>query len=103
MGLGIKNKLNVEIGGQSLTVASDDEEGYVRELAHFVDAKMHEVAERGKAAGTLPVAILAALNIADELYKLRREHEQWCQQVDELSRRMLATLDERGEVLGGGG
>ncbi len=101
MGLGVKNKLEVEIGGQCLSVASEDDEKYVAELADFVDKKMREVAQRGKAAGTLAVAILAALNIADELHKVRKEQELWSQRVDALAKRMLATVDEKMESLSG--
>src|SRR5206468_1169365 len=45
---------------------SGGEPGYVESLAAFVDGKMREVARETKAVDTLRVAILAALNIADE-------------------------------------
>jgi cell division protein ZapA len=40
---------------------------HIRELAAYVDAKMRAVAAQGKTADSLRVAVLAALNLADEL------------------------------------
>ena len=47
---------------------------YIEELAGQVDAKMRAVTEHGGTVDSLRVAVLAALNIADELQMLRREY-----------------------------
>jgi len=56
----------VEIFGQIYNLRADGDPAYVVDLAAHVDAKMREVAKETKAVDTLRVAILAALNIADE-------------------------------------
>lgn len=48
-------------------------ESYVQELANYVDHKMREIQDRTKSVATLNVAILAALNIADEFFKKKEE------------------------------
>ena len=56
----------VEIFGEVYNVRGSDENGHLQELADLVDRKMREVAEHVK-GDTARIAILAALNLADEL------------------------------------
>ena len=64
----------VEIFGEVYSVRGSDENGYVQELAALVDRKMREVA--GQVRGdTARIAILAALNLADELFQIQNRQE----------------------------
>jgi cell division protein ZapA len=87
----------VSILGRSFTVQSDEEEAYVQQLATFVDEKMREVRSGGDSAG---VAVLAALHIADELHRLRREYAHLTSKIEALSRDLARTLDraERSQI-----
>jgi len=58
--------VTVEIYDQFYHLSGQDTE-HIRELAACVDAKMRAVAAHGKTADSLRVAVLAALNLADEL------------------------------------
>ena len=49
---------------------------YIERLASVVDSKMRSVASHGSTVDSLRVAVLAALNIADELLTLRTRHDQ---------------------------
>jgi cell division protein ZapA len=62
----------VEIFGQTYTLRGEGEGTYLRDLAAHVDAKMREISDSTRTADTLKIAILAALNIADEYFQLRR-------------------------------
>jgi cell division protein ZapA len=62
----------VEIYDQQYHLRGTDTE-YIIELARLVDAKMHTVAAQGATADSLRVAVLAALNFADELMQLREQ------------------------------
>ena len=64
----------VEIFGGVYSVRGSDENGYLQELAALVDRKMREVAERVK-GDTARIAILAALNLADELFQIQSRQE----------------------------
>lgn len=48
---------------------------YIEQLARVVDSKMHAVSAMGNTVDSLRVAVLAALNIADELETLRQRYE----------------------------
>jgi cell division protein ZapA len=58
--------VQVEIYGQSYNLRGEGEVGYIQDLAAYVDGKMREVADATATVDSLKVAILAALNIADE-------------------------------------
>jgi cell division protein ZapA len=63
--------VTVEIGGQRYPIRSSLDETYVAELAAYVDQKMRAAADTAPASDALGVAILVALNIADEYFRAR--------------------------------
>lgn len=65
---------------------------YLEQLSALVDAKMRAVAKHGTTVDSLRVAVLAALNIADELVSLR-------QQRDALSGNIALNIKSRTETL----
>ena len=69
----------VRILDQVYNVRSADDPAYVQELADYVDRKLQQISDSTPSVDTLKVAILAALNIADELFRLRK-----AEQADEL-------------------
>ncbi|HWW51378.1 MAG TPA: cell division protein ZapA [Verrucomicrobiae bacterium] len=68
--------MKIDIYDQYYYVNAEQNEEYIQELAAYVDGKMRAVAEAAHTVDSLKVAVLAALNIADEMFTLRRrEHE----------------------------
>jgi cell division protein ZapA len=63
--------MKIDIYDQSYNVQAAENEQYVADLAAYVDAKMRELAEATRTVDSLKVAVLAAVNIADELFTLR--------------------------------
>ena len=61
----------VEIYDQFYQIRGGIETDYVKELAAYVDKKMREIAQGSKTVDFLKVAVLAALNIVDELFQER--------------------------------
>jgi cell division protein ZapA len=66
---------DVEIFGSTYHVRGEQDREYLRELASLVDRKMREIASRVQAADPTRVAILAALNLADELSQSHQRQE----------------------------
>jgi len=64
----------VEIYDQVYHLRGTDH-AYIERLAQIVDAKMRAVSAHGNTVDSLRVAVLAALNIADELCAVRQHHE----------------------------
>ena len=65
----------VVIQGQRYPVRSALEPSYVAELAAYVDEKMHIASDANNTTDSLRVAVLAALNLADEVFRHRAERE----------------------------
>lgn len=68
--------VKIEIYDQSYNVSADQNEEYLKELAAYVDSKMRGVAEATRTVDSLKVAVLAALNIADEMFTLRGRQQE---------------------------
>jgi cell division protein ZapA len=68
--------VKIDIYDQSYNVNADQNEEYLRELADYVDAKMRAVSAAAHTVDSLKVAVLAALNVADELFTLRKRQEE---------------------------
>ena len=87
--------VHVEIFGQSYSVRAGTEPGYVEQLAAHVDAQMREVSRSSGAVDTLRIAVLAALNIADECFQLRSRSGS----EQKLQSRAAALADELAGVI----
>jgi cell division protein ZapA len=89
--------VHVEIFGQTYTVKAGADPGYVERLAAHVDAQMREVSKTAGAVDSVRVAVLAALNIADECFRLRGQVQGADQAV---AQRTEGLLKELASVLG---
>ena len=90
--------VHVEIFGQTYAVQAGAEPGYVEQLAAFVDAQMREVSRGAGAVDSVRIAVLAALNIADELFqakaRLRGIDEQVRRRAEGLARELSVVLED---------
>ena len=92
----MKKALDVEILGQKFTISSDAEESYMLRVAGYVDEKMQELLRSSKPAAKSNIAMLAALNIADEYHRLKDTHETILNRLNQLSKKLTTTLAEEG-------
>jgi cell division protein ZapA len=67
--------VSVEIRGQRYPIRSSLETGYVNDLAAYVDEKMQAAADTTPSGDSIRLAVLAALNIADELFRCREAQQ----------------------------
>ena len=87
--------VNVEIMGQSLTVASDADDEWVKAVAKTVDEKIKSIGADTRTANSVNLAILAALNFADELERLKREHQRVIDRIEAMNRRLRDVIDSQ--------
>jgi cell division protein ZapA len=90
--------VHVEIFGQTYAVRAGTDPGYVERLAAYVDGQMQEVSRASGAVDSVRIAVLAALNIADECFRVRGQVEETEKGVksraDRLARELGAALGE---------
>ena len=89
-----KNVVQVQIFGHTYTIRSEAEQTYILDVASYVDRKMREITEKLPVASLSKVAILASLNIADELFKERARQQAQSKQLNQNAARLNAVLDE---------
>jgi cell division protein ZapA len=94
-----KKALDVEILGQKLTISSDADESYMLKVAGYVDGKMQELMRASKSAVKSNVAMLAALNIADEYHRLKDTHDAMLNKLEQLAKKLSTKLSEGGKSL----
>jgi cell division protein ZapA len=86
--------VTVEIMGQNLLVTSNDGDDWARSLAAAVDEKIRTIRASSQTVNSINLAILAALNFADELEHLRRDHQALLTRLEALSDRLSEAVDQ---------
>jgi len=86
--------IKVEIYNHIYNIRGDDNNDYVQQLAAYVDEKMREISSNTLTVDSLRVAILAAVNIADELHQLKKQNEEMDKVLGERSGQFSSLLDQ---------
>ena len=91
----------VTIYGRTYHLRGHDDPDYLHELAERVDKCMREVVEATRTADTLKVAILAALNLADECVQAGRTDAPGRQRNRDAEKRLARMVTMLDEALAG--
>jgi cell division protein ZapA len=87
---GNESTVRVTILGQEYPVRAAADAEYIREIASFLDARMRMIHVSEPDRSALKVAVLAALNLTDEVFTLRRERQEL---VDHFERKVKEFTD----------
>ena len=90
---GTVNSVRVEIYDQAYNLRGTDPD-YIFKLAEYVDGKMRAVAEQTSTVESQRLAVLAALNIADELHVLKRKYDTIAKETNQRTSSLASALDE---------
>ena len=82
----------IEIYGKSYNLKSSSDGVSVEAAAALLDSKMHELSKAQKKISSVDLAVLAALNIAQELLELQKEKDANDQVHEEKIRRLIDSL-----------
>ena len=85
--------VRVEIFDQAYNLRGTDPE-YIHRLAEYVDGKMRAVSGQTATVDSLRLAVLAALNIADEYHVLKRKYEALAADFNQRSQGLAEVLDQ---------
>jgi len=85
--------IRVDIYDQSYNLRGTDAD-YIVKLAEYVDLKMRAVSEKTSTVDSLRVAVLAALNIADEYHLLKKKYDAIASTYQERANSLSGMLDE---------
>jgi cell division protein ZapA len=92
----LKKRFNIKVLGQEFSVLSDSGDDHqVENIVEYVNSRAEEIAKTSKNATTLNIAILVALNIADEFFRFKGEREQFFDQLENKSDKLINIIDEK--------
>jgi len=84
---------SVQIFGQEYKIRGFEDRSYVERVAGYVDEKMKELARNSSSIPQERLAVLAALNIADELLQETRRSTETLLSIEKRTDEMIARLD----------
>jgi len=90
----LKKSYKINILGQDLSVLSDAEDEQVANVVQFVNNKIEEVMQSKDGLKTLNVAILAALNISEELLKLKGMNKELCENMETRAEKLIQLIED---------
>jgi cell division protein ZapA len=88
------NRVKVTIFGQAYTINGDAPREYIIQLAEYLNDKMEEVGSGGAVNNPTQVAILAAMNVADEYFQLKKLKTGVESEVERKALALISMLDE---------
>lgn len=88
----MKRSVKVDIFGNDYILKADTDDGHIQKVADLVDQKMREVSLSTNSKNTINIAILAALNIADEYLNIKDEKDKAETKARELMQLIDASL-----------
>jgi cell division protein ZapA len=81
--------------GQGVSVLSDAADDHVLKIVQHINNKAEEIKHASKNLTTLNIILLVALNLADELFRLRGEKETICSQLEDRSEELIHLIDRK--------
>ena len=67
----MKKPVEIKLMNQKFNLKTDSDEAYVQRISDFVNKKIFDVQDKTRSVSSLNVALLAALNIADDYFKMK--------------------------------
>jgi cell division protein ZapA len=83
---------SVDIYGRRYNIGGDNDPKTIQALAEYVDRRMRQIASKAGAGDDVGVAVMAALNIADDYYRTRKAYEQREADIDQRARDLAGRL-----------
>ena len=89
--------IKINIYGQDYLLKSTADESYINKIADFVELKMKEIEETGLDANSqqLKIAVLSAMNIADDLFQSREKNSNIISTIENKGNSFIEYIEER--------
>ena len=94
----MKRSVTVQIAGVRYALKTEEDDRWVKSVAAFVDGKIREVQKHTRTVDTQAVAVLTALQIAEELFNERRQSSELRKKIREKGQSLLDVLAREARV-----
>ena len=92
----MKKRYNINILGQDISVLSESGDEHVTQVVDYINKKAEEIGKNSGNMTSLRIAILVALNIADEYFQTKQLEEERHRQLVNRSERLINLMKEVG-------
>jgi len=79
-----KTRVTVHVAGQTVKLCGPEDEAYIKSVAAYVDEKVNALQRVQPSFSTTTCVLLTALNMADDLFKLRQQYAELDRRIEEL-------------------
>ena len=95
-----QNVIKVPIMGQDYVVNTSASEKYIQDIASFVNNKMIEIQDSGiEKESQLRIAVLGAMNIADELFTQRKSQDNIIKKLDKKAEKLSSMVEKEIQMI----
>ena len=94
----MKQSVTVQIAGARYALKTDEDERWVKSVAALVDERFRDIQKKARTPDTQAVAVLTALQIAEELFRERRDTSELRKRIREKSQSLLDVLTREARV-----
>jgi len=94
----MKRSVTVQIAGVRYALKTEEDDRWVKSVAAFVDGKIRDVQKHTRTVDTQAVAVLTALQIAEELFNERRQSSELRKKIREKSQSLLDALTREARL-----
>jgi len=95
----VKKRFDIHVLGHQVSVLSDAGNDHVENVVSYVNSKADEIDKTSKNIPAEKAAILVALNIADELFRLKGEKENIYKLLESRSTDLIDFIDQQKKVI----
>jgi cell division protein ZapA len=89
----LKERFSIRILGQEFSVLSDSGEEHVTRVVNYINEKVEEIKKTSNNMTTLNIAILVALNIADEYFSIKEVDEEMRSKLERKSEELINLIN----------
>lgn len=90
----MENKVKVSIFGNEYSIMGDADQEYILKIAQYVNDRMQDISKNISSGNKVQIAILTALNIADEYFQLREMKSDISGEMEKKTKALISMLEE---------
>lgn len=82
----LNTRVTVRLADQEIALKGTEDETYIAQVASYVNEMYEDILKKQPALSTTNAVVLCAINIADELFKLKQQYAQMDKRIEELKK-----------------
>ncbi len=95
----MKKRFDIMVMGREFSVLSDKGDEYVDKIVRYVNERAREIGEASENATASDIAILVALNIAEELFGIQEEKEGLRSRFEGGIEELIGYIDKKSAII----